>query len=94
MVFRPAGRVRHNALEHLGDTLGYNLQSGLLQNFTADSGLQGLTRFQHASGQRPITFQRLATALREKYPIMIEDKRAYSENRPFWISPANKETLP
>jgi hypothetical protein len=76
MIFGPAFRIRHNALEHLGDTVSDNFQAGFFQHFATDAGVQCLPCFQYASGKRPVAFQGLTASLCKKDAAILKNERA------------------
>ena len=94
MVFCTAFRVRHNAFEDLCNTFRNNFQTGFLQHFAADAGFQCFTCLQHAPWEGPVSFSRLTASFRQKDAGTVENKRAYSQDRPFWIAAANRWPLP
>src|SRR3954449_11279027 len=94
MILSTTAFIAHDSLEHLCDSCRFDDEPGFFTDFAPDAIRQGLANFEHAAWKRPISFQRLAAPLGKKDSITLEDQRSHAQNRPFWISTANRESLP
>jgi hypothetical protein len=94
MIFRAPFGIRHDTLKHLCDTFGDDAKARFFQNLATNSRIQCLSRFERASGKRPVSSQGLTASLRQQDSGAVEDERSYTQDWPIWITPANKSRLP
>jgi hypothetical protein len=94
VIFGTTALIAHDSLEHLCDSGRFHDEPRFFTDFPPDAILQGLARFEHTAWKRPKSFQGLAPSLGKKDSTALEDQRSYAQNRPFWISTANRLPLP
>jgi hypothetical protein len=66
MVFAGADVVRHDAFEHGSNGIRRDTQPSFLENLSSEGLFEALTRFDQATGQRPVALERGFAALDEQ----------------------------
>src|SRR5215470_1187525 len=83
MVFHVAAGVAGDAVQDLDHRADFDRQTCFLPHFANDSRLEGLPEFNAATGQAPVTFERLVSTLDQEHPIAVEHDRSNADNRAF-----------
>jgi len=60
ILFLGRSRLKNNFVQNFDDRQDFDRETGLFEDFPTDAGLEGFAKFERASGERPLPYQRFA----------------------------------
>jgi hypothetical protein len=85
MELGSAGGIGPNVFEDVNYWAGFDHQARLFEDFPFSAATEGFADFEHASGDRPLTFARFSGALDDEGAAGVDDDGANADDGAIWV---------